>query len=119
MLAAAAHAADAAGNYAIWGVGRASCHQYSSAKNATERDRFKTYLTGYLTAFNTVTTDTYDATANKPLGESVAWLDDYCQLHPIESFDRAIQQLVDAHFESRLRQPPGRARQWGSRTPEH
>jgi len=106
-------AADPAGNYAIWGVGRASCHQYLKSADATEDTRYKVFLMGYLTAFNTLSEDTYSATGPQPLDESLAWLSDYCGAHQMDSFDRAVQQLVDERFETRQRVPPGRERGWG------
>ena len=106
-------AADAAGNYAIWGVGRASCHQYLKSDNATTDDRYKVFLMGYLTAVNTLSDDTYNVTGSRPLDEALGWLTDYCGKHQMDSFDRAVQQLVDAGFEARQRVPPGHERGWG------
>lgn len=106
-------AADTAGNYAIWGVGRASCHQYVKSNNATEDERYKVFLMGYLTAMNTLSEDTYNVTGTQPLDAALVWLTDYCGEHQMDSFDRAVQQLVDARFEQRQRVPPGRERGWG------
>ena len=106
-------AADADGNYAIWGVGRASCHQYVKSDNATADERYKTFLMGYLTAVNTLTSETYNITGSRPLDAALVWLTDYCGDHQMDSFDRAVQQLVDAGFDERQRVPPGRERGWG------
>lgn len=106
-------AADDAGNYAIWGVGRASCNQYVKSNNATTDERYKVFLMGYLTAVNTLSDDTYNVTGSQPLDKTLAWLTDYCGTHQMDSFDRAVQQLVEAGFESRQRVPPGHERGWG------
>jgi hypothetical protein len=113
LVAGAAFAADAAGNYAIWGVGRSSCHQFVESLSATSGERYRIYLTGYLTAFNTLREDTYNATGGQSLDLSVGWLADYCELHQMESFDRAIKQMLSSQFESRQQVPPGRERGWG------
>ncbi|MGR9090249.1 MAG: hypothetical protein ACU85U_06680 [Gammaproteobacteria bacterium] len=112
-----AMAADPAGNYAIWGVGRASCHQYVKSKNSTADERFKVFLMGYLTAVNTLSEDTYNVTGTQPLDTALVWLTDYCGAHQMDSFDRAVQQMVDARFEQRQRVPPGRERGWGRAGP--
>lgn len=106
-------AADAAGNYAIWGVGRASCHQYVKSDNATSDERYKVFLMGYLTAVNTLSDDTYNVTGSQPLDAALGWLTEYCGAHQMDSFDRAVQQLVDAGFDTRQRVPPGYERGWG------
>jgi len=111
-----AAAADAAGNYAIWGVGRSSCHQYLQSPGNDAHDRYKVFVMGYLTAFNTLQEDTYNATGAQPLGESLVWLSDYCKTHQMESFNRAIQQMLSTLYESRQRVPPGRERGWGRTT---
>lgn len=106
-------AADGAGNYAIWGVGRASCNQYVKSDNATTDDRYKAFLMGYLTAVNTLSDDTYDVTGGKALDDALGWLTTYCGAHQMDSFDRAVQQLVEAGYETRQRVPPGYERGWG------
>lgn len=109
----AAMAADAAGNYAIWGVGRASCNQYVKSHNATNDERYKIFLMGYLTAVNTLSDDTYNVTGSQPLDAALGWLTEYCGAHQMDSFDRAVQQLVEAGFDTRQRVPPGYERGWG------
>jgi hypothetical protein len=113
FVAFPAAAADAAGNYAIWGVGRASCHQYLKSADGDFHDRYRVFVMGYLTAFNTLSEDTYNATGTQSLEKSLVWLSDYCEMHQMESFNRAIQQLLSTSYESRDRVPPGRERGWG------
>ena len=57
--------------------------------------------------------DTYNATGTQSLEKSLVWLSDYCEMHQMESFNRAIQQLLSTSYESRHRVPPGRERGWG------
>lgn len=119
LLALALHcaiavAADSAGNYAIWGAGGRSCHQFlrAAADNAQAAE-YRDYLMGYLTAINTLATDTYDTVGGESLETALAWINAYCAGHKIESFERALTQLVDAHHALRSRLPPGAARGWG------
>lgn len=58
---------------------------------------------GYLTAYNTLAADTYDALGGKSLEEALAWLAAYCADHRLDSFDRAVTQLIIAHHERRAR----------------
>jgi hypothetical protein len=106
-------AADGAGNYAIWGVGRTSCHQYLQSAGGTRGEHYKLFLMGYLTAFNTLSEDTYNVTGTRTLDASLAALTEYCADHQMDSFDRAVQQLVAAGYDARHRVPPGRDRGWG------
>ena len=117
LVSQASLAADKSGNYAIWGVGRASCHQYLKSLDATVDERYKLYLFGYLTAFNTLSADTYNVTAATPLTTTLENISAYCEDHQMDSFDRAIQQVIDRAFESRHRVPPGRERGWGRAAP--
>ncbi len=113
VFVAPAIAADAAGNYAIWGVGKASCYRFLQSTIDAPDDRYKVFVMGYLTAFNTLSEETYNATGTQTLDVSLVWLADYCELHQMDSFDRAIQQMISTTYDSRQRVPPGRERGWG------
>ena len=111
-----ASAADAGGNYAIWGVGQTSCHKFVKARENEDARQYKDYLMGYLTAFNTLSEDTYNISGKTKLGEIEQWLAEYCGLHQIESFNRAIQQYATDSFESRLSVSPGSSKGWGAKS---
>ena len=109
----AAQAADAGGNYAIWPLGASSCHRYATtAADDAKRQPYRDFLTGYLTAYNTLADDTYNALGEMKLSAAMAWLDDYCDLHKLDGFERAIQQLVAARHDARQRGTGGQ-RSWG------
>lgn len=116
LMSFGALAADKGGNYAIWGVGQSSCHKFVKALEADESRQYKDYLMGYLTAFNTLSEDTYNISGNTKLGEVEQWLAGYCDLHQIESFNRAIQQYATEHFEARLTVSPGSSKGWGAKS---
>lgn len=97
------HAADTKGNYAIWGEGSLSCHQFSKSRKAKDDALLKAYLRGYLTAYNTLTTDTYRITGKMNLPQVLTWLDEYCDKKAIDSFDRAIQMLLTEIANKRYR----------------
>lgn len=116
LTQATVQAADGAGNYAIWGVGQSSCHQFNRAQANQDTRQYKDYLLGYLTAFNTLSENTYNVAGNTKLEDINAWLSDYCQMHQIESYNRAIQQYVNDHFDERLTVPPGSGQGWGGKS---
>ncbi|MBK8960814.1 MAG: hypothetical protein IPM80_20945 [Proteobacteria bacterium] len=102
-----APAADHQGNYAIWGAGGRSCHQFAQARpDAAKLATFRDYLMGYLTAVNTLAPDTYDALGGESLETSLSWLADYCGEHKMDSFERAVGQLLVARHDQRLQSPP-------------
>ncbi len=109
-------AADGAGNYAIWGVGQSSCFQFTKAIAKDDTEAYRNYLMGYLTAFNTLSESTYNVTGKAKLSEVSEWLEGYCDLHQIESFNRAIQQYVSQQFENRSTVAPGSSQGWGGKS---
>jgi hypothetical protein len=115
LTSCAVSAADARGNYAIWGAGGRSCNQFvQSRQEVAKLAPFRDYLMGYLTAFNTLATDTYDAVGGETLETTQSWLDEYCQQHKMDSFEHALGQLLLARHDQRLRVPPGTGQGWSS-----
>ena len=109
-------AADGAGNYAIWGVGQSSCFQFTKAIAKDDTGAYRNYLMGYLTAFNTLSENTYNVSGKAKLSEISDWIEGYCDLHQIESFNRAIQQYVSQQFENRATVAPGSSQGWGGKS---
>ena len=101
LFSISAYAADAQGNYAIWGAGKKSCISYTKAREAGDYDSFKHYLMGYLTAYNLLAENTYRISGNKNLDEMLVWLDDYCELKAIHSFEQALTELIVENYETR------------------
>ena len=89
-----AEAADEGGNYAVWGIGQASCNQFVKALAADEARDYSTYLAGYLTAFNTVSPGIHSATGRATAADNLGRIADYCADHRMDSFERAIQSMV-------------------------
>jgi hypothetical protein len=117
LFSGAVGAADGAGNYAIWGAGGRSCNQFKVAQeDEAKLDAYRHYLMGYLTAFNALSPDTYDA-LGITLADAMSRLGDYCAQHRMDSFERAIAQLIVSRRDARTRQPPGTHRGWGTLSP--
>lgn len=94
LASASCYAADASGNFAVWGLGHASCHDYNQARAANKDHDYKTYLMGYLTAFNTLTPNTARVTGNSNLNDILKWLDAYCHKSQVDSFESALHHLA-------------------------
>lgn len=108
VLTTPLQAADADGNYAIWGMGGASCHAYSKARAADtdEAANFRYYIMGYLTAYNVHQPDTYSISADQSMPEILAWLDSFCDTHAVHSFDNALKNFIVEKYADRMTSMP-------------
>ena len=106
-------AADRQGNYAVWGLGSASCNQFVQGSDSPERtQRFQDFMMGYLTAVNGMTPDTGNVIGTMRLSEGLAWVREYCSEHRMDSFERSLSQLVlKRHTELTQQQAQGQT--WG------
>ena len=91
----ATHAADAAGNYAIWGLGQTSCNQFVTASEQNDVAGYKHFVAGYLSAINRVGAGIYRATGDRTMPQNLTVLVDYCHQHRMDSFDQALQGLIN------------------------
>lgn len=99
-------AMDKNGNYAVWSVGKKSCYSYNKARESEEQNIYKTFVMGYLTAYNAISEETYSISGAMTLSDILIWLDDYCELKPVHSFELALSEFLIAHKEKRLKQSP-------------
>ncbi len=93
-------AADAAGNYAVWGIGQVSCNQFVAAMDGSDGGKFGHYLAGYLTAINTAKAGVYRIAKGASTEDGLVALKAYCADHRMDSFERAIQALLQATGDS-------------------
>lgn len=104
-------AMDQQGNYAIWGVGATSCHQFTRAVEQSQEDTYRHYLMGYLTAFNATSDGVHDGTHGMKLSDALRKIGSHCDLHRMDSFERAIKiLLVD---QARSHEQAGAPSRWG------
>lgn len=107
---AAVIAADADGNYMVWGMGRASCHGF--IREHAGDGRYKTYLMGYLTAYNTLVPETYSVSGDHDIAELLDLIENHCHDHGMDSFERAIQQVLGRLHAERLTSAPRPGAGW-------
>lgn len=113
LHAGPAVAADAEGNYAVWGVGQASCNQYANAYEQHAVQDYKSYLAGYLTAFNTVREGVYQATGSNTSTENLKLLYEHCRDHRMSSFELAVQALLEQTGAANRKAAEQKALTWG------
>lgn len=106
-------AADAHGNYAVWGVGQASCNQFTKAYAKQAFQDYKNYLGGYLTAFNMLADDVYQATGKNNTADNLALLQVHCRGNPMHSFEHAVQSLLAQTQVSRQNSQQEKSVTWG------
>jgi len=87
-------AADASGNYAIWGLGQTSCNQFVKANEAGDITTYKHFVAGYLSALNRVTPGVYRVTGEHSMPENIDSLLTYCHQNRMDSLDQALHGLV-------------------------
>lgn len=111
-IVSAAEAADRDGNYAVWGVGQRSCNQFNTARERGELTEYESYALGYLTAYNTFVPDTFRIAPALDRTGVIAWLDRYCSVTPVDSFERALKQMME-HFHAERQTLAPNARRLG------
>lgn len=99
-------AVDSDGNYAVWGPGQRSCHNYTKSREAGDYDDYKHFVMGYFTAYNTLTNETFRISGDKNINDVLTWLDDYCEPKGIHGFEQAVANFIVEHHETRLTRPP-------------
>ncbi len=115
LWAGTAHAIDAEGNYAIWGIGQTSCHQFSKAYAQDGLADYKSYVAGYLTAFNAMAKDVFQVTGKQTMQGNLSMIETHCRSNPIDSFERAIQALIETETTRARGTSAGAA--WGRAAP--
>ena len=107
MAPGTANAADADGNYAVWGMGSKSCFAFIQAMSQGGNDAFREFVMGYLTAYNAVAQDTYRIEGSMSIDAIMASLGDYCEAKQMHSFEQALTDFTAEHTASRMQRAPG------------
>ena len=66
-------------------------------------DKYRNYIKGYITAYNTFTEDTYSITGNMKEKEIIAWLNNYCEENPMSSLDTALTNFTFDRYDKRFK----------------
>ena len=96
--------ADKNGQFAIKGIGRQTCRQFTDARVAGSEvyAQFRGWLEGFLTAVNRYEPETYDAAPWGTTELLALIIDNHCQKNPDDRFVIAVQKLTIKLKEDRL-----------------
>jgi hypothetical protein len=101
ILSATACLSYDAKGFVSFGVGNRSCDQYVS--DAQQPDRgfvYETWLSGYLSAFNTYNMGIPDILTGTDFDGAVSWIKHYCSEHPTVVVHIATVKLIQFRLES-------------------
>lgn len=104
-------AADMHGDFAVRGIGLEPCSRYVETRSAQSGLTLaaRSWLNGYLTAYNQLVLDTYDVTAGTPLEELEARVAGYCEKNPGHTVAFAAIAVASGLDAGRVRSKPGEA----------
>ena len=101
----AAHAADVNNQANTYSPG--SCETYLNARFEKKTIFFKGWLSGWISAHNRLMPDTYSLVIDdEQLEGPLKFMEDWCELHPLEDFVAGAGALIDELYPKRLRQAP-------------
>ena len=66
-------------------------------------DRYKSYMKGFLTAYNIFTENTFSITGVMKEKDVVEWLNDYCKENPMSSVENALTSFALDHHDGRMK----------------
>ena len=97
-------AADENGQFAIKGMGLATCGRFLEARAAQSPEYFQFggWINGYLSATNRYEQQTFDVAPWQSTGLLAAWLERFCENDPDVPFVRAVTMMVNALGKTRL-----------------
>ena len=102
--------ADSNGRFAIKGAGAAYCERYAKARadKSPEYNLYSGWVSGYLTAVNQYSKNTFDVASWESVGLLLALLDGHCVRNPKDRFYKVVESMSVALVKNQLdeRSPP-------------
>jgi hypothetical protein len=84
-----------------------SCREFRRVQGSDERSPTLLYIrgwvSGYLTAYNRQTTDTYDVLGLTDFDAALRFIDGYCKAHPLDNLTAAMEALTEDLYPRRHR----------------
>ena len=87
------NASDMSGRYLVSGVGKDSCRSFVDA-DEIGRSYYRAWLSGYISAHNYHSEDTYSIVNNTTVDELEAWLRGYCFSNMSNTYEQAVKSLM-------------------------
>jgi len=101
-----AFAADGGGRFVVLGIGSESCGTYISERRLGRDNPYRGWITGYLSAYNESSKNTYNMLGNSDVEAAMLWIENYCNKNPLSSFSQASQALLTELFPNRQTKKP-------------
>lgn len=104
MMMRGVSAVDAMGNYSS--VDATGCDDYISARRNTSGvfyAQISFWVSGYLTAYNTLASDTYDILGSTDHKGAMLWLENYCKENPLKNLGLGMTAFEVELFPKRHR----------------
>ena len=102
----AGRGSDAKGNDVTLGFGGEACQAFLQARSNGLDLPYRHWVTGYLTAVNTLTKDTVDMRGTTDIDGMLLSLAQYCIKHPHHTFSRAVEDLIKDLYPKRVTHIP-------------
>ncbi len=101
-----ARAADTSGKFIVLGVGSESCGKFVQERRQGRDNVYRGWVTGYLTAINLSTPNTYNILGSTDLDGILLWLENHCGQQPLDSVASATEALVMELMPNRRQRKP-------------
>ncbi len=93
VIAPMVQASDMAGRYLVSGAGKDSCRSYVDA-DEVGKSYYRTWLSGYISAHNYYSEDTYSIVNKSTVDELEAWMRGYCFSNITHTYEQAAKALM-------------------------
>lgn len=84
-------------DYTIMGSGIASCGTWTAQRRARQSDTFEQWVVGFLAGVGWVGDKGDDPLRGLDAQAVLAWMDNYCQAHPLERIAKATSTFALDH----------------------
>jgi hypothetical protein len=81
-----------------------TCKQYLNDRSSTAKTLpHVAWLSGYISAYNRLTPDTYDIASGRQSSDFIPWLDSWCRSNPDKSLGKGMEALTSELAAKRRR----------------
>jgi hypothetical protein len=108
MTFAAISDARAGDKNSQYGMLTDTCGEYAKDRAKNRTLRYSSWIAGYVTAYNSVSPDTYNILGKSNVNSAMLWLDNWCKAHPSENIAGGMHALVQELHPMRQREASGK-----------
>jgi hypothetical protein len=104
VMSATVNGEDSRGMFSVKGVGTANCAHYLDARREKGKEflLYAGYLGGYVTAYNKLSSETFDILPWQNIDTLLGLLANYCTQQPDHNYAVAVSELIQMLTPSRL-----------------